>query len=284
MDMARLLPIISALLLAACVLPAAAQARHGNGPEKAQIAELSTAHRVGHGARHAHRRHGSDRRHRHRSDRRHRHQHRKSAHQSARRHQGASGARRPSTSTRHSHRTPSGGSADKRRVPAKGGSATKACPGEGLAPSATDLPQIREATLCLVNEQRALHRLPPLKDASTLDACAQAHTANMIEDGYFGHYGPNGDTPVDRMKASGYIYSSKIGYAIGENIAWGTLGLATPKAIVEAWMTSPEHRENILSARYRESGIGVLPAVPGSLASGHPGATYTQDFGLIITG
>lgn len=106
----------------------------------------------------------------------------------------------------------------------------------------------------------------------------------MVEDGYFGHYGPGGSTPADRMRASGYIYSDRIGYAVGENIAWGTLGLATPKAIVASWMASPEHRENILGARYRESGIGVEAAVPGSRAGGQRGATYTQDFGVILTG
>lgn len=150
-------------------------------------------------------------------------------------------------------------------------------------PSAANLAQVREATLCLVNEQRAQHGLKALTDSAKLDAAAQGHTVSMIEGHYFGHIGPGGNTPVDRMKASGYIYSSKIGYAIGENIAWGTLGLATPRAIVDAWMTSPEHRENILSARYRETGIGMLAAVPGARGNGQLGATYTQDFGVIVT-
>jgi len=151
-------------------------------------------------------------------------------------------------------------------------------------PTTTNLAEVREATLCLVNDQRLLHRLPPLKDVAKLDAAAEGHTASMIEGGYFSHYGPGGDTPADRMRASGYIYSSRIGYAVGENIAWGTLGLATPKAIVQAWMASPEHRENILDPRYRNSGIGVLPAAPGARGAGQAGATYTQDFGVIITG
>jgi uncharacterized protein YkwD len=80
------------------------------------------------------------------------------------------------------------------------------------------------------------------------------------------------------------VYSSRIGYVIGENIAWGTLGLATPKAIVEAWMASPGHRANILDASYRDTGIGVVAAVPDSMGEGQDGAIYTQDFGVIITG
>lgn len=117
-----------------------------------------------------------------------------------------------------------------------------------------------------------------------LDQAAESHTANMIAGGYFGHYGPNGQTPADRMRESHYIYSSSIGYTIGENIAWGTGALATPKAIVEAWMASPPHRENILNAQFEDTGIGVRASVPGSLAEGQRGATYTQDFGAIVAG
>ena len=46
---------------------------------------------------------------------------------------------------------------------------------------------------------------------------------------------------------------------IGENLAWGTLQLSTPQAIVAAWIASPGHLANILEAQYRETGIGVSP-------------------------
>ena len=86
-----------------------------------------------------------------------------------------------------------------------------------------------------------------------------------------------------RMRDVGYV-SSRVGYEVGENIAWGTLSLATPRAIVAAWMASPAHRANILDPRYRETGIGVSPHPPASLARGQAGAIYTQDFGVIIGG
>ena len=56
----------------------------------------------------------------------------------------------------------------------------------------------------------------------------------------------------------------------------------TPRAIVAAWMASPGHRANILDARFRDTGIGVSPHPPASLADGQAGAIYTQDFGVII--
>ena len=90
--------------------------------------------------------------------------------------------------------------------------------------------------------------------------------------------------PARADAGSGYIYDSQIGYEVGENIAWGTLWLSTPRAIVAAWMASPGHRANILDAHYRDTGIGVSPHPPTSLAPGQAGAIYTQDFGVIVTG
>lgn len=158
------------------------------------------------------------------------------------------------------------------------------CENADLIPTEEDLAQIRSATICLVNRERIAHDERPLTVNGKLNRAAQGHSEEMIAQDYFSHYSPSGDTPSSRIKAAGYIYSSNIGYEIGENIAWGTLYLATPKAIVEAWMASPGHRENILDARYRETGMGVVAAVPPSDGHGQPGATYTQDFGVLIAG
>jgi uncharacterized protein YkwD len=101
---------------------------------------------------------------------------------------------------------------------------------------------------------------------------------------YFEHDGPNGDTPLSRMIASGYIPGGNVGYEIGENIGWGTFSLGTPSAIVAAWMASPGHRANILDVHFRDTAVGVSPHVPSSLSGGQAGGIYTQDFGVIITG
>ncbi len=156
------------------------------------------------------------------------------------------------------------------------------CPNTQLRPSGQDLPLIRTATLCLVNRERLSHGEAALKPNAHLELAAQGHSADMAAGDYFEHDGRHGDTPLSRMRASGYIFSSKIGYAVGENIAWATLGLSTPKAIVAGWMASPGHRANILDATFRESGLGISPHPLTSLAHGQAGAIYTQDFGRII--
>jgi len=111
-----------------------------------------------------------------------------------------------------------------------------------------------------------------------LEHAAQAHTESMAIDDYVGHVGPQGETPLSRMRATSHVPGRQIGYEVGENIGWGTLWEATPSAIVAGWMASPGHRANILDARFRDTAVGVSAHPPASLACGQAGAIYTQDF------
>jgi uncharacterized protein YkwD len=156
------------------------------------------------------------------------------------------------------------------------------CSNTESMPEAGNLAAIRAAVLCLINRERAQNGEMPLKVSAQLEAAAEEHSQELIADDYFAHVSPSGVTPVDRIRSTGYIPSPSDGYVIGENLAWGTLDLATPQAIVSAWIASPEHLANILEAQYAETGIGIAPAVPSSLAEGAPGATYAQEFGVII--
>jgi uncharacterized protein YkwD len=159
---------------------------------------------------------------------------------------------------------------------------SSSCPDADLMPDEQNLGRIRAATLCLVNQERTGQGERALKLNASLEHAAQGHTEDMAAADYFEHDGPNGETPVTRMRAAGYIYGPQVGYEVGENIAWGTLWLATPRAIVAAWMASPGHRANILDANFRDTGIGVSSHPPAALARGQAGAIYTQDFGVII--
>jgi uncharacterized protein YkwD len=171
----------------------------------------------------------------------------------------------------------------KRHRSSKPAHAGDACPGADLRPEQENIETIRSATLCLVDQERTGRGEVPLQPNARLQQAAQAHTENMAFDGYFEHNGPGGDTPLSRMIAAGYIYSSRVGYEIGENIGWGSLSLSTPREIVAAWMASPGHRANILDAHFRDTAIGVSTHLPSSLGRGQTGAIYTQDFGVIIT-
>lgn len=161
--------------------------------------------------------------------------------------------------------------------------ATAGCSNTSVTPRPGNQELIREAVLCLVNREREAHGESPLAVNAKLTRAAQGHSEDMASGDYFSHYAPDGSSPLDRMRASGYIYSAQLGYEVGENIAWGTLWLASPQSIVSSWMASPEHRANILDSGYRETGIGVSPHAPAALSGGQAGGLYTQDFGTIFS-
>ncbi len=156
------------------------------------------------------------------------------------------------------------------------------CQNTELTPEAGNIALVRAAVLCLINRKRAENGESPLVPSPELEQAAEGHCEELIADDYFAHVSPTGETPVDRIRDTGYIPSPSDGYVIGENLAWGTYQLSTPASIVAAWIASPGHLANILEAQYRETGIGITPSVPASLAPGAPGATYAQEFGVII--
>jgi uncharacterized protein YkwD len=173
-----------------------------------------------------------------------------------------------------------------RRAPGRRTSAADVngqCTDTQLTPDSANVERVRAAILCLVNRERATSGEGALALNAAIENAAQSHTASMALGNYFDHVGPAGDTPVQRLRSAGYLHGSA-GYEVGENIAWGTLWLSSPRAIVAAWMASPPHRANILNARFRDTAIGVSAHPPSSLAHGQSGGIYTQDFGVIITG
>jgi uncharacterized protein YkwD len=156
------------------------------------------------------------------------------------------------------------------------------CQNTELTPEAADIGLVRAAVLCLINRKRAEAGESPLVANAQLEQAAEEHAQELVADDYFAHVAPSGETPVDRIRDTGYIPNQTVGYVIGENLAWGTYQLSTPQAIVSAWIASPGHLANILEAQYQDTGIGVTAAVPPSLAPGAPGATYAQEFGVIV--
>lgn len=156
------------------------------------------------------------------------------------------------------------------------------CTDTELVPSAGDIALVSGAVLCLINRERAEHGVLPLSTNPDLGQAAEGHVEELVADDYFAHITPSGYTPMDRIRATGYIPGAEVGYAIGENLAWGTLNLSTSSAIVRAWIASPDHLANILDSQYTETGVGIIASVPSSLGGGEPGALYAQEFGVIV--
>ncbi|MCD4811957.1 CAP domain-containing protein [bacterium] len=105
----------------------------------------------------------------------------------------------------------------------------------------------------LTNQERVASGLNELRTNSQLSSAAMAKAQNMLDEQYWDHFGPNGESPWQFIIASGYSYV----YA-GENLA---KGFRTSEGVMEAWMASPTHKENILSGNYKDIGVAVLDGV-----------------------
>jgi uncharacterized protein YkwD len=151
------------------------------------------------------------------------------------------------------------------------------CKHTGARPGDASQRALRMATRCLLNKKRRSHGLLRLRGNGRLHNAAGRHTVDMARRHYFSHTSISGASFLDRIRHTGYLRRARR-WSVGENIAWGTGALSTPRAIVRAWMRSPGHRANILSPRFREIGIGISFGAPVR-SSAHPAATYTTDFG-----
>lgn len=126
---------------------------------------------------------------------------------------------------------------------------------ESTPQAPTNASAFEKRVLELVNIERAKHGLSALQWSSELASVARAHSKDMHERGFFSHTNPDGKSPFDRIKAAGIKYS----YA-AENIA---AGQSTPEAVVEGWMNSKGHRENILNGNLKYLGVGFYEASGG---------------------
>ncbi len=102
----------------------------------------------------------------------------------------------------------------------------------------------------LTNTVRQENQLSTLTYNEQLALAAQKKAQDMFQKNYWSHYGPDGATPWDFILASGYKYEFA-----GENLAKNFL---FSQGVVDAWMASPSHKENILRKDYSEVGFAVV--------------------------
>lgn len=119
-----------------------------------------------------------------------------------------------------------------------------------------------ERIVGLVNGERRKRGLKPLRENLRLSKVAEAKSRDMRDNKYFEHVSPRFGTFGNMVRKAGIKFS-----LVGENIA---KGIATPTAVMKAWMNSPGHRRNILSPRVNQIGVGY--------ASGGSGPYWTQEF------
>jgi len=108
--------------------------------------------------------------------------------------------------------------------------------------------------LTLTNAARAEQGVAPLTLNNDLSTAAQAKAQDMAAKHYWAHFRPTDNkAPWDFIKESGYTYK-----VAGENLA---RGFRTPEGITKAWLNSPTHRANLISAKYQEVGFASIQTV-----------------------
>ncbi|WP_163969352.1 CAP domain-containing protein [Oceanobacillus halotolerans] len=106
------------------------------------------------------------------------------------------------------------------------------------------------AVVELTNDERSRVGLPALELDPQLSNVAREKSRDMRDNDYFSHTSPTYGSPFDMMRDFGVNYQSA-----GENIAQGQ---PSPEEVVNAWMNSQGHRENILSDNFTHIGVGHI--------------------------
>lgn len=122
----------------------------------------------------------------------------------------------------------------------------------------------------LTNIERGKNGLSPVSEDPRLNAAALEKAKNMFEENYWAHFSPSGKDPWGFINGAGYKFT----YA-GENLA---KSFYQSNDVVNAWMASRTHRENILNKHYQNIGIAVLE---GTL-NGEKTTLVVQEFGTPV--
>lgn len=162
-----------------------------------------------------------------------------------------------------------------------GGTETPGATAGDGQPNATDREPLNRtaaerAIAAAINRERTARDLDPVEYRPGLADVARNHSRDMIARDYYAHESPDGETPFGRVQSSSVSCSS-----VGENIAaswWqrefestdGKRTLhTTPEeladGLVEQWLNSPEHRENMLRPDWERTGVGIAVTAEGEV-------------------
>ena len=140
--------------------------------------------------------------------------------------------------------------------------------------------EIEEWVIEFTNEERINAGLQPFRHDAAISDIARSHSEDMARLSLMSH-DIGGRDPTDRAIAAGYNCRAYRGdgsysYGLSENIAehprvtqWRGLGMSyrpvgyyhdaeeAARELVQGWMNSPGHRENILDSESRRIGVGI---------------------------
>jgi uncharacterized protein YkwD len=127
-----------------------------------------------------------------------------------------------------------------------------------------DFAELEEELFREVNAVRADRHLLTMRRVPDLDRVARAHSADMARRGYLSHETPEGANPVDRLARAGVS-----GFSLAAENAGRTDRPDPNREILQGWLHSQSHRENLHAPPWNATGVGIARAPDGALV-------YTQ--------
>ena len=138
-------------------------------------------------------------------------------------------------------------------------------------PGVRHLAKVEDLVFAMTNQARRAKGLAPLSKDDELRHVARAYSNDMLLRRFFDHTTPDG-VSFDERISERYRHQVRI---MGENI-WSASGYSlgtiqqVAQDIVDDWMSSPGHRENILDPKFTHLGVGV--------SARHQSLRATQEF------
>lgn len=105
----------------------------------------------------------------------------------------------------------------------------------------------------LTNQERVKNNISPLTYNEQLSEAAGKKAQDMFIKNYWAHFGPNGTTPWQFIIGSSYQYEFA-----GENLAKNFM---FSQGVIDAWMNSQSHKENLLRKDYKDVGFAIANGV-----------------------
>ena len=142
------------------------------------------------------------------------------------------------------------------------------CPALAFLVGFTAVIAAADVAMLAGDEARLLERVDRIRDAehlvhlagrSDLARVARTHALEMASHGYLNHLGLDGRNPLERTQAAGVT-----GFRLlAENIGSSNIRGDRLQSIVEEWMLSALHRQNLVNPAFNATGIGIAQAPDG---------------------
>lgn len=127
-----------------------------------------------------------------------------------------------------------------------------------VAPTGSDLGEVRQEIHRLTNALRVEMHLPPLAELPELSGISTRYSEDMARRQFFDHTDPEGKTPYDRLKLQApQLLCASSGENILKRSRTGQSARELAQTLFALWRHSPEHYAHLISPDFWQLGVGL---------------------------